>query len=150
MKPTTPVVITNKAKGDLGEAEVARLVKCPSCSKKLVIKTTSYPLIDADCTGCRFEAQIKSFNCKPTSKFRGSGWNIMNHALRSGQLIPSLIVNFKWKDKSDKKKQEIRFYPFLSKENLLPRIANVKSHNRKHAMFDYDLRNRHYYILYSR
>lgn len=140
----------NKIAGDKGEVEVVKLVACPNCGRKLMLLPTAYPLYDVQCSGCFFRAQVKSIS-ESTKKttIRGAGWEIMNKVLKSGSLVPSLIVNFKWSENS-KEKQEIRFYPFIKKTQLLSYTANIKSRNRKHKMFNYNLSGVQYYILYSK
>ena len=126
--------VNNKIRGTVGEIEVVKLIKCPNCGKKLMLLPEGYPLFDIQCKACNFRAQIKtSTNSKPKDVVRGAGWDIMNKVLKSGFLVPSLIVNFKWKEKN-KDKQEIRFYPFIKKSNLRYYVANIKSRDRKYKM----------------
>ena len=138
----------NKQSGDFGEQEVTELVVCPNCSKKLMLLPTGYPLFDVQCTACNFRAQVKTNNTTPKSVIRGAGWDILNKVMKAGFLLPSLIVNFKWKEKGEKK-QEIRFYPFIKRSSLRPYLANIKSRSRKYKMFNYDLHNLVYDRLYS-
>lgn len=95
-----------------------------------------YPLYDIQCTACSFRAQIKTNHTKPHDTIRGAGWDIMAKVLKSGFLAPPLIVNFKWEEKG-KKKQEIRFYPFVKKKNLEKYTAKIKRDSRNYKMFNY-------------
>ena len=127
---------SNQQTGDAGERDVVRLVPCPNCGKKLMQLPKNYPLYDVQCTGCSFRAQVKTNNKKPRARIFGAGWEIMNKVLKSGFMTPSLIVNFRWVS-NRKKKQEIRFYPFVPKANLKKHLADIKSRHRKHWMFNY-------------
>ena len=144
------VVITNKITGDKGELEVTKLVDCPNCGRGLMLLPNSYPLYDVQCRGCFFRAQVKSTNgSKPHDVIRGAGWEIMNKVLKAGSLVPPLIVNFKWKE-NNKNRQEIRFYPFIRKTNLMKYTANIKSIGRTHKMFNYNLKEMKFYVLFSK
>jgi hypothetical protein len=130
-----------KAYGTEGEKEVISLIKCPNCGRELMSLPESYPLCDALCSACHFRAQIKTSSSSPykSKTVRGSGWDIMEKSLKAGALIPSLIVNYKWEEKGQKK-QEIRFYPFVLKRNLSESLRSIKQKNgkvRKYWMFDY-------------
>lgn len=142
-------VVNNKVLGDTGEIEVIDLVSCPNCSEKMMLLPNSFPLYDIQCTACNFRAQIKTNNTKPHTIIRGAGWDIMEKVLKSGFLVPSLIVNFKWKE-GKKERQEIRFYPFIKKRNLIKYVANIKSRNRTYPMFNYDLKDLVYFVLFQK
>lgn len=142
-------IVNNKILGDRGEIEVIELVNCPNCEKKMMLLPNGFPLYDIQCTACNFRAQIKTNHTKPHNIIRGAGWNVMEKVLKSGFLVPPLIVNFKWKDKKEEK-QEIRFYPFIKKKNLIKYTADIKSRNRKHAMFNYNLKGLVYFILFQK
>ena len=141
--------INNKIIGDIGEIEVTKKIKCPNCSKKLMLLPNGYPLYDIQCTACNFRVQVKSSNTKPKDVIRGAGWDIIEKVLKSGYLAPPLMVNFKWIEKSVKR-QEIRFYPFIKKSNLVKYTANIRSRGRKYRMFNYNLKNQIYYILFKK
>jgi hypothetical protein len=136
--------------GDAGEKEVASLVPCPNCHKPLMTMPKNYPLIDVQCTACIFRAQVKSSSSSPLKAevVRGSGWDIMDKTIKSGYLIPPVIVNFKWTENTQFH-QEIRFYPFLNRQNLVQRLADIKSANRKYKMFDYSIKDLPYITLYT-
>jgi hypothetical protein len=136
----------NKEIGDTGELEIVDMVPCPNCGKKLMKLPPNYPLYDVQCTGCLFRAQVKTNNIKPQNVIRGAGWEIMNKVFKAGFLTPPLIVNFKWQVKG-KNKQEIRFYPFINKSSFIKTVANIKSRNRKHKMFNYNLKDLKFYLL---
>jgi len=73
----------------------------------------------------------------------------MAKVIKSGYLVPPLIVNFKWKE-GHVKKQQIRFYPFIRKNNLKKYTANIKSIGRSYKMFNYNLSNLKYDVLFSK
>lgn len=140
----------NKESGDIGEQEIIDLISCPNCGKKLMTLPRNYPLYDVQCMGCSFRAQVKTNRSKPKKEIFGAGWEVINKVLKSGFLIPSLITNFKWEEKSIEK-QEIRFYPFITKNNLRKRLAKIKKNNRRHWMFNYmRLDKLPHFILYKK
>ena len=124
--------MNNKEKGNAGEKDVVDKVKCPNCKKKLMLLPPNYPLADIQCTACHFRAQIKSLNSKPKSSTFGAGWEIMNKVVKSGYLIPPIFLNFKWEDK-----QEIRFYPFIPKENMEKYTLSENARRANYKMFRY-------------
>jgi DNA-directed RNA polymerase subunit RPC12/RpoP len=136
----------NKIVGDAGETEIIEKIKCPNCNKELMLLPKGYPLYDIQCKACNFRVQVKSNNTKPKDIIRGAGWDIMDKVLKSGFLVPPLIVNFKWKE-SGNCKQEVRFYPFIRKINLTKYVADIKSRGRLYRMFNYNLKKLKYYVL---
>ena len=126
----------NKISGDDGEQEVVEKVPCPNCSKKLMLLPKNYPLYDVQCVGCSFRAQVKTNNTKPKSTIFGAGWDIMEKVLKSGFITPSLITNFKWSDKTGYH-QEIRFYPFIPKNNLKMHRLSQTARRANYKMFNY-------------
>lgn len=122
--------------GSIGEREVIAHVPCPNCGKTLMLLPTSFPMYDVQCSGCIFRAQIKTSNGRPKSVVYGSTWNITEHALKAGYIMPPLFINFKW-SKVGTDHQEIRFYPFVPKANLRPRTLSPTSKRAGLRMFDY-------------
>ena len=138
------------SEGDIGEKEVVRLVKCPNCSKKLMLLPKNYPLYDTQCTGCSFRAQIKTNNSKPKSEIFGAGWEIIDKVLKSGFMMPPLIANFKWKEK-EVERQRIIFYPFVPKENLKKRQLSPTARRANYKMFNYiGLDTLPHFVLYEK
>lgn len=136
----------SKEIGDAGEKEVIEKIVCPNCKRRLMILPNSYPLFDIQCTACYFRAQIKTANNKPSDEVLGAGWEIMSKVTKAGYPIPSLIVNFKWGNN-----QEIRFYPFIPKENLKKRVLSSTARRANYAMFNYiGLNKLPFFRLYSR
>jgi hypothetical protein len=127
---------TNRKSGDRGEKEVINLIRCPNCEKKLMLLPQNFPLYDVQCTGCSFRAQIKTNMSKPRSIVFGAGWQILDKVLKSGFIMPPLIINFKWIE-NGKKKQEIRFYPFVPKKNLNKYKLSEKARRANYWMFTY-------------
>ncbi|RJO60122.1 hypothetical protein C4544_07240 [candidate division WS5 bacterium] len=126
----------NKKSGDDGELEVCKLVDCPNCGKELMLLPPNYPLYDIQCTGCSFRAQVKTNNSKPKTVVFGAGWQIMDKVLKSGFMVPSLFLNFKWEEKGVEK-QEIRFYPFVPKKNLHKYKLSETARRANYWMFRY-------------
>ncbi len=139
----------NQSIGNYGEMEVVKLVKCPSCNKDLMILPKGYPLYDIQCKACNFRSQIKTNSTKPKDIIRGAGWDVMEKVLKSGFLVPPLIVNFKWQQ-AGIEKQEIRFYPFIRKGNLKKYTANIKSRDRVYKMFNYNLKGLMFDTLFKK
>lgn len=126
----------NKGAGDIGEKEVIKLVRCPNCGKKLMILPPNYPLFDVQCEGCSFRAQVKTNTSKPKAVIFGAGWDIMEKVLKSGFITPPIFVNFKWQEKG-KDRQEIRFYPFVPKNNLRKYQLSPTARRANYKMFNY-------------
>lgn len=136
----------NKITGDEGELEVIEKIICPNCSRKLMLLPNSYPLYDVQCTACYFKAQVKTAKSKPSDVIFGAGWDIMSKVTKSGYPIPPLRVNFKWENK-----QEVRFYPFITKENLKKRTLSPTARRVNYAMFNYvGLNKLPYFKLYPK
>ena len=140
--------INLKNVGRTGEMEVVNLINCPNCDHRLFLLPPGYPIWDIQCSACLWRAQVKSQTSKPTDRVRGAGWDIMSAALKKGDSVPPLITNFKW-TKNGIAKREIRLYPFIKRNCLKPRMANIKSVNRLHRMFDYNLKDTKHYVLFS-
>jgi DNA-directed RNA polymerase subunit RPC12/RpoP len=128
--------MSNKTAGEMGEREVIRLINCPNCNKKLMLLPPNYPLYDVQCTGCSLRAQIKTVNSKPKSTLFGAGWNIIEKVLKSGFMVPPTILNFKWKEKN-KNHREVRFYPFVPKQNLHKYQLSPTARRANYKMFCY-------------
>ncbi|MCK5080888.1 MAG: hypothetical protein KAQ63_01880 [Candidatus Moranbacteria bacterium] len=142
--------VSNKKWGDIGELEIVDLVECPNCGKSLMLLPPNYPLYDVQCTGCSFRAQVKTNRSKPKAQIFGAGWAIMEKVLKSGFLTPPLITNFRWKEKEEVK-QEIRFYPFVSKQNLKKYQLPPTVKRANYWMFNYvGLDKLPYFVVYKK
>lgn len=131
--------------GISGEKEVIEKVRCPNCNRKLMLLPTSYPLVDVQCTGCYFRAQIKTRLTTPKDTIFGAGWDIMEKTLKAGYPVPPLIVNFKAKSS-----QQIRFYPFIPRGNIKKRTLSSAARRANYKMFNYiGLSKLPYFILYE-
>ncbi len=140
----------NKDAGDTGEQEVIKLIPCPNCGKKLMSLPLNYPLYDIQCTGCSFRAQVKTNNSKPKDEILGAGWDIMEKVLKSGFITPALFGNFKWLEKGDPH-QEIRFYPFVPKKNLIHYQLSPQARRANYRMFRYSgLSKLPHFVLYKK
>jgi len=138
-----------KDSGEQGEQEVVKLVPCPNCGKRLMQLPANYPLYDVQCKGCAFRAQVKTSNSKPKKEIFGAGWEIINKVLKSGFMIPPLILNYKWTEKG-KQHQQILFYPFIPKSNLKKRQLPPTARRPNYKMFNYkDLDKLPNFILYE-
>lgn len=128
--------MNNKQSGDAGEQEVVDLARCPNCESKLMLLPSSFPLYDIQCTRCLFRAQVKTSSGKPSGKIRGAGWDIYEKVLKAGHLAPPLIVNYHWSD-NDTEHHEIRFYPFVAKENVQKYTLSPAARRANYRMFNY-------------
>ena len=138
--------MSNKETGDLGEKEVVELVPCPNCGKELMTLPKNYPLVDVQCTGCIFRAQVKTINSSPKSILFGAGWDIMSKVLKSGYIIPPTFFNFKWDIH-----QQIRFYPFIPRKNLENYQLSEKARRANYKMFRYvGMDKLPYFIVYEK
>ena len=126
----------NKPVGHAGELDVIKKVPCPNCGKKLMQLPENYPLYDVQCTGCSFRAQVKTNLSKPKKEIFGAGWEIIEKVLKSGFMVPPLIVNFNWEEKG-KHKQKILFYPFIPKSHLKKRQLSPTARRANYKMFNY-------------
>lgn len=135
----------NHITGSEGEKEVIEKVKCPNCGQSLMSLPTSYPLFDVQCTACLFRAQIKTSTSRPGGKIMGATADVMNYYMKAGQIIPPLIVNYKWDEG-----QEIRFYPFIPRENLKFRQLSSTAIRANLKMFDYiNLNKLAFFLLFQ-
>ena len=141
---------SNKKAGDTGEQEIVALVPCPNCKKKLMGLPPSFPLYDVQCTGCSFRAQVKTNASKPKAVVFGAGWDIMEKVLKSGFITPPIFANFKWQEK-DLTRQEIRFYPFVPKDNLRKYQLSSTARRANYKMFNYvGLDKLPYFVMYKK
>jgi hypothetical protein len=127
----------SKATGDEGERYVAANVPCPNCSKPLQQLPASFPLYDVQCSSCLFRAQVKTPRSKPRGRIRGAGWRIMEHALKTGQPVPPLIVNFVWQAGGGKQHREVRFYPLIPRRHLERYKLGPTHSHPNYPMFNY-------------
>ncbi|MGI5897818.1 MAG: DpnI domain-containing protein [Candidatus Dojkabacteria bacterium] len=145
---TQEFIRTNRIIGDEGEKDVIKKIKCPNCGKELMLLPPNFPLCDIQCTACQFRAQIKTNRTKPHNIIFGAGWNIVDKVLKSGYLMPPLITNFIWENHGEQM-QEIRLYPFVTKKSLIVRTAHITEGNRNHKMFNYNLKDLPFLVLYT-
>jgi len=127
---------TSKLNGAEGEQDVCKKIPCPNCGKALMMLPPNYPLFDVQCMGCSFRAQVKTNLCCPKKVIFGAGWQIIDKVLKSGYMVPPLFVNFKW-ETGGKIKQEIRFYPFVPKKNLVKYKLSETARRANYEMFRY-------------
>jgi len=129
--------------GNTGEKIVSK-IPCPNCQKELMKLPKNYPLYDIQCTGCSFRVQVKTKKTKPTSTFLGAGWDVIEKVIKSGFLIPPLIVVF-----ITDEEPEIRFYPFIPKENLKHYKLSSNHRQANYKMFNYINMDKLPYFIYN-
>src|SRR3989344_380544 len=140
----------NQKAGENGELQVIKLVPCPNCGNKLMKLPLNYPLYDVQCVGCSFRAQVKTNQSAPKDVIFGAGWQIMEKVLKSGFITPPMIANFIW-TKNGRKRQEIRFYPFVPKKNLRKYQLSAKARRADYWMFNYvGLDDLPHFMLYQK
>lgn len=124
--------------GSLGENDVIATIRCPNCRSELLLLPPSNPLFDVQCNRCIFRAQVKTARCKPKSEIFGAGWDILDKTLKAGQMVPPLIVNFRWEDKTTGEDcQAIYFFPFLTRANLKARTRSDDGLRPGYKEFNY-------------
>ncbi len=122
--------------GTVGEQEVVDLAACPNCGSKLMLLPPGFPLFDIQCTRCLFRAQVKTSSSRPSGSVLGAGWDIYEKVMKAGHLTPPLIVNYHWKDR-DGEHHEMRFYPFIAKENIQKYTLSPTARRANYRMFRY-------------
>ena len=132
----SPSVNKNKQQGDDGEIDVVRRIACPNCGKRLQQLPPGFPLFDVQCRRCVFRAQVKTNRNKPKDEVFGAGYEILAHFLASGQLIPPLIANFRWREGSSVR-QRVIFYPFLTMKNIRRRRRGSSGARPGYEEFNY-------------
>ena len=109
----------------------------------------NYPLYDVQCTGCMFRAQVKTASCPPRTTVLGAGWDILSKVVKSGYMIPPLIVNYRW-PKPSLENQVIRFYPFVPLENVRKYQLSPTARRANYRMFSYiGLSTLPHFVLYD-
>ena len=139
----------NRHIGESGEEDILNLIACPNCGKGLMRLPKNYPLFDFQCTACVFRAQLKTNSCKPKNEIFGAGWDVMEKVLKSGFMVPPLIVNFKWAEYGSNH-QKILFFPFIPKSNLKHRRLKPSAKRGDYVMFNYiGLLDLPHFVLYD-
>lgn len=74
----------------------------------------------------------------------------MSKVLKSGFITPPLFLNFKWTEKG-REKQEIRFYPFVPKNNLRNYKLSETARRANYEMFTYvGMDKLPYFLVYEK
>jgi len=124
--------------GTKGEKDVVAAVGCPNCRSKLMLLPPGFPLFDVQCTRCMFRAQVKTVRAAPLKdQIFGAGWDVLEKTLKTGQLIPPLLLNFHWRDAAGDNRQEVYFYPFLTKDNVRKRQRSLTGLRPGYKEFNY-------------
>lgn len=111
--------------GDEAERFVAKRIACPSCGGRLRVLPPGYPLFDVQCGSCLFRAQTKRVKEKPRSRLRGGSWSVVNLYLRTGQLLPPMLVCFDWPETSGRP-GSVYFFPFVPAKNVKRRVLSSR------------------------
>ena len=134
-----------KESGDNSEKLVIDKTKCPNCGKNLKPLPTNNPLVDVRCEVCRFRAQVKTHK-KPRKaeiSVQGGGWDILHKTLKAGYAIPPLIIVFRFKGD-----YQIRFYPFILRENLGHPHPLTTGKQKGYKQFSYEKLNKLPYFVW--
>ena len=124
--------------GKAGELAVIGVVPCPNCHSKLMLLPPGFPLFDVQCTRCMFRAQVKTVGRQPKDQIFGAGWDVLEKTLKTGQLIPPLLLNFEWRDAATgRDRHEVYFYPFLTKDNVRRRQRSLSGQRPGYKEFNY-------------
>jgi hypothetical protein len=63
---------------------------------------------------------------------------VLDKTLKSGHLIPPLLLNFQWVDATTSKdRQEVYFFPFLTKNNVRRRQRSMSGQRPGYKEFNY-------------
>jgi hypothetical protein len=137
-KPRSSLVAppSNRSRGDDGELDVIAQVECPHCGHDLQQLPPGFPIFDVQCTRCVFRAQVKTNATKPKGVIFGSGYQVLRHHLLTGQLMPPLIVNFRWTE-ARRRRQQIVLFPFLTKHNVRQRTRGSKGARPGYSEFNF-------------
>jgi hypothetical protein len=86
-----------------------------------------------------FRAQVKTARCPPPKdQIFGAGWDVLEKTLKTGQLIPPLLLNFQWTDAvTGEERPEVYFYPFLTKNNVRKRQRSLNGQRPGYKEFNY-------------
>jgi len=96
-----------------------------------------------------FRAQVKTALHAPRATLPGAGWDVLSKVLKSGYMIPPLIVNYRW-SKPAFEHQVIRFFPFIPKDNVSKYKLSRTARRANYRMFTYvDLNTLPHFDLYS-
>jgi hypothetical protein len=125
--------------GKAGELAVVDVVACPNCRSRLMQLPPGFPLFDVQCTRCMFRAQVKTVRSgPPKDQIFGAGWDVLEKTLKTGQLIPPLLLNFQWADGATRtRRQEVYFFPFLTKDNVRRRQRSEGGQRPGYREFNY-------------
>jgi len=82
---------------------------------------------------------VKTARCAPPKdQIFGAGWDVLEKTLKTGQLIPPLLLNFQWTEgATGKDRHEVYFYPFLTKDNVRRRQRSLKGQRPGYKEFNY-------------
>jgi hypothetical protein len=86
-----------------------------------------------------FRAQVKTVRfAPPKDQIFGAGWDVLEKTLKTGQLIPPLLVNFQWSaGATTRARQEVHFFPFLTKDNVRKRQRSEGGQRPGYREFNY-------------
>jgi hypothetical protein len=126
----------NRARGAAGEKFICANVPCPNCGRPLQLLPPGYPLYDVQCSGCVFRAQVKTNVSRHRDQVFGAGYSVLEHYIKSGQLIPPLLMYFRWKEGRRWRKQ-VHFFPFLTRRNIRPRTRSDSGSHPGYREFNY-------------
>jgi len=98
---------------------------------------TGFPLYDLDCTRCLFRAQVKRILSPPRNRIRGASWEVLNHHLKTGQLVPPIFACFGWKT-GEPTPQIIFFFPFVPATHLRKRVLSENHATPGRKMTEYE------------
>lgn len=128
--------MSNAARGTEAEQFVIAHVPCPSCGHELRALHKGFPLYDLDCTRCLLRTQVKRILAPPRNRIRGASWDVMNHHLRTGQLVPPIFACFGWR-KEDSEPQ-VYFFPFIPATHLKKRVLSESHATPGRKMTEYE------------
>lgn len=123
--------------GTEAEVFVVEHVPCPSCGHRLRSLHPGFPLHDVECSRCLFRAQVKRILAPPRDRIRGASWDVLNHHLRTGQLVPPIFACFGWKRVAPAP-GVIYFFPFIPASHVKRRVLSEKHATPGRKMTEYE------------
>jgi hypothetical protein len=147
----TPPAPSRVALGTEAEEFVCANVPCPSCTSPLRPLPGGYPLLDVECTGCLFRAQVKRVKMKPRSRLRGGSWGPVDVWLKTGFLLPPMLVCFDW-PAGEAGPGSIYLFPLVPKKNVKRRrLSEAHKTAAGRVMTEYvDMLQLPYTVVYER
>jgi hypothetical protein len=128
--------VSTTSGGKEAERFVVDRVRCPSCGHRLLQLPPGYPLYDVACSYCLLRAQVKRILAKPRDRVRGASWEVMNHHIKTGHLIPPMFACFGW-PAGRLEPEVIWFFPLIPTKHIEMRELSERHQTPGRRMTEY-------------